>query len=108
MRIASYVSALTAVAFLTATMPLTAQAQPSPAPTPLRASISRAAAQAAQAPAPVRRSAPVRREQTMGGGGGGGGMMLMTLIGTVVGLAGTYFLVKEMRKQNDEAAKAAQ
>lgn len=103
MRLAPIVSAVTAAAFLTATLPLAAQGQTSPAPTPLRASISRAAERAAQAPAPARRAAPVRKEQMMGGGGGGGGMMLMTLIGTVAGLAGTYFLVKEMRKQNDEA-----
>lgn len=101
MRLAPIVSAVTAAAFLTATLPLAAQGQTSPAPTPLRASISRAAERAAQAPAPARRAAPVRKEQMMGGGGGG--IMLMTLIGTVAGLAGTYFLVKEMRKQNDEA-----
>lgn len=107
MRLAPLVSAVTTAAFLTATMPLAAHAQSAAprTPTTFRASIDRAADQAA-AQAPARRRAPVRKEQMMGGGGGGGGMMLMTLIGTVVGLAGTYFLVKEMRKQNDEAAKS--
>ena len=41
-------------------------------------------------------------------GGGGGGMMIIGIIGTLAGLAGTYYLVKELKKTNDEALKAAQ
>lgn len=109
MRVAPFVSAVTVVAFLSATMPALTHAQSVPQPTPLRASIARAADQAAQAPQPAQRNAPVRKAaQMMGGGGGGGGMMLMTLLVTAASLAGTYFLVKEMRKSTDEATKAAQ
>ena len=43
----------------------------------------------------------------MGGGGGGGGMMVMSIIGTLAVLAGTYYMVKMMKDQQDEA-KAAQ
>ena len=43
------------------------------------------------------------------GGGGGGGMMVMGIIGTLAGLAGTYYRVKMMKdQQKDEAAKTAQ
>jgi len=41
------------------------------------------------------------------GGGGGGGMMVMSIIGTLAGLAGTYYMVKMMKDQQDQA-KAAQ
>lgn len=103
MRLAPFVSAVTMAAFLTASMPMAAHAQSaaSATPTTFRASIDRAASQAV-AQAPATRTRPVRKTQSMGGGGGGG-MILMSLIGTAVGLAGSYFLVKEMRKQNDEA-----
>lgn len=110
------VSAVTLAAFLTAPMaPALAApsdesvrpaASPAPAtPSPLRASIDRAAArEAAQLPGvPLRRPTPVRKQ--MMGGGGGGGMMVMTLLVTAASLAGTYFLVKEMRKSTDEATK---
>lgn len=108
MRVAPFVSAVTTVAFLSATMPALTHAQsPVTQPTPLRASIARAAADAAQTPQPVKRNAPVRKEmQMMGGGGGGGGMMLMTLLVTAASLAGTYYLVKELKKSNEEATKA--
>jgi hypothetical protein len=107
MRVAPFVSALTAVAFLSASMPALGHAQSAPRPASLRASIDRAADQAAQAPVPLKRNAPVRKEaQMMGGGGGGGGMMLMTLLVTAASLAGTYFLVKEMKKSSDDATRA--
>lgn len=111
MRVSPFVSAVTVAAFLTATMPISAVAQSAPIsrPTSFRASIERAADQAAQTPAPAKRTTPVRREmQMMGGGGGGGGQMFMMLIMTAVSLAGTYYLVKELKKTNDDAAKAAQ
>ena len=34
--------------------------------------------------------------------------MMLSLIGTAAGLAGTYFLVKELKKTTDEASTAAQ
>lgn len=108
------VSAVTLTAFLTAT---TSPALAAPSDDPpvatavaaspgLRASIDRAAERAAaQLPGvPLRRPAPVRKQ--MSGGGGGGGMMLMTLLVTAASLAGTYFLVKELKKSTDEAANA--
>lgn len=109
------VSAVTLAAFLTATTS-PALATPSddpavassavPATSGLRASIDRAAEHAAtQFPnVPARRTPPVRKQLT--GGGGGGGMMVMTLLVTAASLAGTYFLVKEMRKSADAATKA--
>lgn len=36
-------------------------------------------------------------------GGGGGGMMVMGIIGTLAGLAGTYYMVKMMKDQQNEA-----
>lgn len=109
MQVTRSLTVVTLLAFLTATLPVTAHAQSAPGgATALRASIDRAAASAASAPTPVRRSTPVRRTQTMGGGGGGGGMMLMTLLVTAASLAGTYYMVKELRKSNDEAAKSGQ
>lgn len=114
MRRASLVSAVTIVAFLSAGVahPALAQTaripQSAPAPSPLRASIDRAAEQAAQGPTtPARRAGEVRKQMS-GGGGGGGGMMMMTLLITAASLAGTYFLVKELKKSTDEATKAAQ
>lgn len=117
MRRSSFVSALTLVAFLTAAVaPATAGPASSSTPAPvapaaaaapsLRTSIDRAARAATLPVTPVRGTTPVRKAMMQGGGGGGGGMMLMTLIATAAGLAGTYFIVKEMRKQNDEANRA--
>jgi hypothetical protein len=56
---------------------------------------------AAQSLTPQRRPAPVRKAQMSGGGGGGGMKLAITLIGTAAGLATTYFLIKEMKKQTD-------
>lgn len=108
MRPSSFASILTIAALLTAAIAAPATADPSgttrPAASALRTSIDRAARDAvAQAPARPRATTPVRKAMMQGGGGGGGGMMLMALIGTAAGLAGTYFIVKEMRKQNDQA-----
>ncbi len=36
------------------------------------------------------------------GGDGGSSAMIWTLVGTIAGLAATYFVVKEMQKQTDE------
>jgi hypothetical protein len=106
MRRISLVSVVTIVAFLaTGTVPAYAQRNvgaPAGEPTTLRASVDREAAKAAtQVVLPGRQKTTVRRKM-MQGGGGGGGMIVMTLIGTVAGLATTYFVVKEMRKQNEQ------
>ena len=81
----------------------------------IRASIAQAV-QAATAPVPARAVAapsftatafPVtaKRDRSLKqmGGGGGGGMMVMGIIGTLAGLAGTYYMVKMMKDQQDEA-----
>lgn len=113
MRFSRFVSAVTLLAFLFATAPRSAAAAPAeeggvakapPAATSsLRHSIDRAGERAAtQFPrVPARAPIPVRKQMT--GGGGGGGMMFMTLIVTAASLAGTYFLVKEMKKSSDAA-----
>lgn len=117
MRAYRVVSSVVLVAFLSATVPHTANAAPgadglptSPAPqsSPLRQSIDRASARAAaQLPGvPLRQPRPVRKQMT--GGGGGGGMMMMTLVMTAASLAGTYFLVKELKKTTAEASNSAQ
>ena len=116
MRANRFVSALTLLAFLAASAPRPAVASPadggSPGAVPqastLRQSIDRASTRAAtQFPrVPERAAGPVRKQ--MNGGGGGGGGMMMTLLVTAASLAGTYFLVKEMKKTTDEAATNAQ
>lgn len=118
MRRARFATVLTLTAFLSAVTAGPALASDGdggtatrPQTTALRSSIDRAAAAAAQTSpfprVPARPATPVRK-QMMGGGGGGGGMMMMTLLVTAASLAGTYFLVKELRKSTDEAAKNAQ
>ena len=113
MRRTSLVTVLTLTAFLAASLPVAAEptarvGRPDPQTSPLKASIDRAAEQAAaQYPGlPTRKATPVRKQ--MSGGGGGGGMMVMTLLVTAASLAGTYFLVKELKKSTDEATRAAQ
>ena len=116
MRSNRFVSALTLLAFLAASAPRPAVASPAdggssgaaPQASTLRQSIDRASERAAtQFPrVPARPAGPVRKQMT--GGGGGGGMMLMTLLGTAASLAGTYFLVKELKKSTDEASKNPQ
>jgi hypothetical protein len=96
-----FVATATLAAFLLAvSLPASAQTL-NPQPSPLRASIDRAASKTAASPAvPQRRPTPVRKA-AMQGGGGGGGAMVMTLIVTAVGLATTYFVIKEMNKQTE-------
>jgi hypothetical protein len=86
------------------------------APAPgLRASIDRAA-RAAVAPLPSRsvalQSAPppaypltTKRDRSLKQGGGGG-MMVMGIIGTLAGLAGTYYMIKMMKDQQKDADAA--
>jgi hypothetical protein len=90
------------------------------APVTLRASVDRAIASAAIAPSQSGESQTGRRGspppsqfasgsttgQSMGGGGGGKTMMIVGILGTVAGLAGTYFVIKEMKKTTDAASRA--
>ena len=112
MRRIPFVSVVTLIAFLASgTVPAFAQhnAAAQAGRATLRASIDREAAKAAtQTPPTGRQKTTVRRAMTQGGGGGGGGMMVMTVIGTVAGLAATYFVVKEMRKQTEELTSQQQ
>ena len=96
----SLVATVTLAAFLSAAAaPASAQTQ-APQSSPLRASIDRVVSKNAQSPTlPQRKPAKVRKSAMQGGGGG---MMVMTLIGTVAGLAATYFVIKEMNKNTDE------
>ena len=67
----------------------------------LQASIDRAGREAAaQIPVLPTRRASVRKQ--MSGGGGGNGKMIMSLVVTGIGLASTYFVIKEVKKQTDE------
>jgi hypothetical protein len=75
----------------------------------LRAAIDRAAAQSVTksvSTAPL--SKPAARARQSPGGGGGSSAMIWTLVGTISGLAATYFVVKEMQKQTDELEAAQQ
>ena len=109
MTLRKIVSATLMASLLLAVAPITARAADGPTPAPsLRASMDRAVADvvAAQKANPAAKA--VRREASAaagarmtGGGGGGKGMMVMMILGTAAGLAGTYFVVKEMRKQSN-------
>lgn len=110
MKMARSVSVAVIASVLIAALPQAAWAgeeTTSSAPADLRAAIDRAAAQAVDARdvAPsLPGSRPERARQSVGGGGGSM-MMVWTVIGTVTGLATTYFLVKEMRKQTEKASE---
>jgi hypothetical protein len=111
MKMARSVSVAVIASVLIAALPQAAWAgeeTTSSAAVDLRAAIDRAAAQAvadARDVAPsLPGSRPERARQSVGGGGGSM-MMVWTVIGTVTGLATTYFLVKEMRKQTEKASE---
>ncbi len=107
-----FVATATLVAILSVAVgPVSAQTrsvQPATPSSALRASIDRAAGKAAESPAQPRRQPTAVRKAAMQGGGGGGGMIVMSLIGTAVGLATTYFVIKEMRKQTDAVTNPPQ
>jgi hypothetical protein len=76
----------------------------------LRAAIERAAATQVNGPRALamtssHETAASRARQGAMGGGGGAGAIIWMLVGTAAGLAGTYYVVKEMRKQTDELAR---
>jgi len=109
MTLRKIVSATLMASLLLAAAPITARAADGPTPAPsLRASMDRAVADAVAAQKANPAAKAVRRQASAaagarmtGGGGGGKGMMVMMILGTAAGLAGTYFVVKEMRKQSN-------
>jgi hypothetical protein len=127
MRIRNATTGLLLLSLVVAAVPALAETPAIPsggtaAPITLRASVDRAIASAAIAPGQSSESATGRRalklparfasastvgQDPSGGGGGGKTMMIVGILGTVAGLAGTYFIIKEMKKTTD-AAKAGQ
>jgi len=115
MKTSRFVALALAASILTTAFPAPARAgdpttPPAAASIDLRAAVDRAAANLAAVPAPrtpdERR--PARAQAAAyGGGGGGKGMLIVTLVSTAVGLGATYYLMKEMKKQTDEAAQQA-
>ena len=106
MTISRSVSVALIASMLVAAVPNISWAGDEVAPQPtvdLRAAIDRAAAQSvAKSVATSPLSKPAKRARQNPGGGGGSSAMIWTLVGTVSGLAATYFIVKEMQKQTDE------
>jgi len=78
------------------------------APVVTRASIERAAARAAAEKVQPSGSRQFKSTEEMQAGGGGGGhamAIIWSLVGTAVSLGTTYYIMKEMKKQADQAAK---
>src|SRR5262245_47987570 len=115
MKISRFVAFALAASILTAAFPAPARAgEPTTPPAPpsidIRAAVDRAAASLAAVPAPRTPDGrrPARAQAAAyGGGGGGKGMLIVTLVSTAVGLGATYYLMKEMKKQTDEATQQA-
>ena len=101
MTIRRWVSPVLIAALLTAALPATTRAAEPPKPKAsgdLHAAIARAAADAAVKPSLQLRTAPatpgVRKQST----GGGHTMAIVSILGTVAGIAATVYMVKEMQK----------
>ena len=94
-------------AFLVAGLPPAVRADP--APGALRASIDRAVAQLDHQPTgpkpTTQRSTSKAMQPGYGGGGGGKGMMIMSLVSTVVGLAATYYVIKQVQEQQKQTGQ---
>jgi hypothetical protein len=111
MTISRSVSVALIASMLLAALPKTSWANEEVTPTApvdLRAAIDRAAQSVMASNAYVSTLTPAPRPAArarQGGGGGGASMLIWTLVGTAASLGATYYLVKEMRKQTDEAAK---
>ena len=113
MKTRRFVAVVLAASILAVALPETARAgEPTTRPAQsvdLRAAIDRAAtqlaAQPATAPAKQHSSSSAGQAAYGGGGGGGKGMLIVTLVTTVVGLGATYYMLKEMQKQTDQAGK---
>ena len=105
MTLRRLVSATLIASLLLAAAPITARAAEGPKPAPsLRASFDRAVADAvaAQKALPAPKAVRGRASAATGAqssGGGGSSKMVISLIGIAAGLAGTYYIVKEMNKQ---------
>ena len=112
MRSSRSIAAIVVASFLVSLCPEIARADteaaPNPAaPTTIRASVDRAAARLATQPSAETRNqrAASGGQAAYGGGGGGKGMLIVTLVTTVVGLGATYYMLKEMQKQTDQAGR---
>ena len=112
MKTKGFVAVVLAASILVGAYPGTARAgEPTTRPAQsvdLRAAIDRAATQLAAQPAKAPRtqhSSSSAGQAAYGGGGGGKGMLIVTLVTTVVGLGATYYMLKEMQKQTDQAGK---
>jgi len=101
----TFVSATLIASLLLAAAPISARAAEGQKPAPtLRASFDRAVtdAVAAQRALPAPKAVRARASAATGAqssGGGGSSKMVISLIGIAAGLAGTYYIVKEMNKQ---------
>jgi len=112
MRSRRSIAAIVVASFFVGLLPGIARADTEAAPnsaasTTIRASVDRAAARLATQPSVDtrnQRAASAGQGMPMGGGGGKS-MMIISLVTTVVGLAATYYVLKEMQKQTDQAAK---
>jgi hypothetical protein len=114
MSVRGIVAAAVIAALLVAIVPLPARAGDRPAPAPathIRLSVDDAVAAELASQPRVQTSSPTPKTrvaakvgagQSGGGGGGGGGMMVMMLVGLAASAAGTYFLVKELRKKTNQ------
>ena len=112
MKTRRFVAVVLAASTLAVALPETARAgEPTTRPAQsvdLRAAIDRAATQLAAQPATApakQHSSSSAGQAAYGGGGGGKGMLIVTLVTTVVGLGATYYMLKEMQKQTNEAGK---
>jgi hypothetical protein len=112
MKTRRFVAVVLAASILAVALPETARAgEPTTRPAQsvdLRAAIDRAATQLAAQPATApakQHSSSSAGQAAYGGGGGGKGMLIVTLVTTVVGLGATYYMLKEMQKQTDQAGK---
>ncbi|RPI52495.1 MAG: hypothetical protein EHM55_16375 [Acidobacteria bacterium] len=109
MKMVRIVCVAVIASFVIAALPKTTWAEGTPVSVDLRAAIDRAAAQsvaeARDTSSPFPGSRPAARAKQSMGGGGGSMMMVWTVVGTLTGLATTYFVVKEMRKQTERAAE---
>jgi len=113
MRSRRSIAAIVVASFLVGLCPGIARADTEAAPnsaasTTIRASVDRAAARLATQPSVDTRNQRAGSSAAQGmptDGGGGKGMMIVSLVTTVVGLAATYYVLKEMQKQTDQAAK---
>lgn len=69
----------------------------------LRAAVDRAASRIAAEQLPPSNAAASARQAV--GTGGGSGTLIWTLVGTLASVATTYFVIKEVRKQTEQASE---